>query len=276
MQYELNKLYKLDYRQATKCFPDNYFGTGIYDFPYGINESKKSARRRRDKHSYSARQQNGKVLKINRSTYVSGDWDNATPAVEVINEAKRIVENYLFFGANYIADKLGVAKAPFKTPRRNEIDFFLEQYPKGWIAWDKCNGINDFSDYELIFTSFDFKSYILPYMWNGMMQGKSIKYGQVQQGDKRLNEKRQHPTHKPTLLIRYLLQKYGKSPIVDLSFGAGSIPLSCVMEGFDFFACEINDKYIDVAKQRLESYRMQSQNIIPFPFFTKKNLIEND
>ena len=34
-------------------------------------------------------------------------------------------------------------------------------------------------------------------MWNGMMQGKSISEGHIQQGNKSLNEMRIHPTQKP-------------------------------------------------------------------------------
>ena len=45
-------------------------------------------------------------------------------------------------------------------------------------------------------------------MWNGMMQGKSIEEGHIQQGNKKLNEKRIHPTQKPVNLYRWIVRKY--------------------------------------------------------------------
>ena len=41
-------------------------------------------------------------------------------------------------------------------------------------------------------------------MWNGMLQGKSMHEGAIMQGNKKLNEKRIHPTRTPAtgFLIR--------------------------------------------------------------------------
>ena len=47
-------------------------------------------------------------------------------------------------------------------------------------------------------------------MWNGMMQSKSIADGGIQQGNKRLNEKRIHPTQKPVKLYKWLLSNFAK------------------------------------------------------------------
>ena len=57
-----------------------------------------------------------------------------------------------------------------------------------------------------------------------MMQGKSISEGHIQQGNKRLNEKRIHPTQKPVNLYRWLIQKYAKEgyKILDTHVGSAS------------------------------------------------------
>ena len=41
-----------------------------------------------------------------------------------------------------------------------------------------------------------------------MMQGKSIEEGWIQQGNKKINEKRIHPTQKPVNLYRWIAKKY--------------------------------------------------------------------
>ncbi len=95
----------------------------------------------------------------------------------------------------------------------------------GRIIWDKCNDGSDQSNAEIAYNSLTNRVDIFRYLWRGMFQGKSIAEGTIQQGNKKLNEKRIHPTQKPVNLYRWILQKY-KIPqewkILDTHVGSAS------------------------------------------------------
>lgn len=91
------------------------------------------------------------------------------------------------------------------------------------------------------------------------MQGKSIAEGHIQQGDKRLNEKRIHPTQKPVSLYLWLLQTYAKAGdiILDTHVGSASSLIACKELGFDYVSCELDSDIYDLAKKRLDNYDRQ-------------------
>lgn len=95
----------------------------------------------------------------------------------------------------------------------------------GIIVWDKCNDGSCQSDAEIAYNSLTNRVDICRYMWRGMMQGKSITEGWIQQGNKKLNEKRIHPTQKPVNLYRWIIQKYDipkEWKLIDTHVGSAS------------------------------------------------------
>jgi site-specific DNA-methyltransferase (adenine-specific) len=96
-------------------------------------------------------------------------------------------------------------------------------------------------------------------MWSGFCQGKDIKNGDIQQGNKKLNEKRIHPTQKPVALYRWLLQNYAKTgdKIIDTHSGSGSLACACHLEKFDFLAIEKDADYHKSSVERLDTLRSQ-------------------
>lgn len=91
------------------------------------------------------------------------------------------------------------------------------------------------------------------------MQGKSISEGHIQQGNKALNEVRIHPTQKPVNLYLWILQNYASvgDKILDTHVGSASSLIACEELGFDYVGCELDKNIFDLAKQRLEAYKMQ-------------------
>ena len=96
-------------------------------------------------------------------------------------------------------------------------------------------------------------------MWRGMFQGKSITEGTVQQGNKKLNEKRIHPTQKPIALYEWILSKYAKQgdKILDTHVGSASSLMACHKNGFDYISFEKDPYYYELARKRLEEYKSQ-------------------
>ena len=91
----------------------------------------------------------------------------------------------------------------------------------------------------------------------GMMQRKSIEEGWIQQGNKKLNEKRIHPTQKPVNLYRWLVRKYLNPGqlVLDTHVGSASSLIAFEEYGLQYVGYEIDKKYYDMAKLRIEERR---------------------
>ena len=203
-------------------FPDNYFDVAIVDPPYYSGPEKRKFYGRKIS-----------PIGVQRIYDKSEAW--TVPEREYFDELFRISKNQIIFGCNY-----------FDYP-----------FGSGRIVWDKCNGSSSFSDCELAYTSFHDSVRLFRYMWNGMMQGKSISEGHIQQGNKKLNEKRIHPTQKPVNLYRWLVQRYLKPGqlALDTHVGSGSSLIAFEEYGLQYVGYEIDKNYYDLARSRVESTR---------------------
>ncbi len=232
--------------------PKYKFHNAIADPPFGLKEGSKNHKSR----NTPIKQKNGSILSAPDPIYIKSEWDNKIPSDLYFDQIKKYSRNQIIFGANYFPVISGVPS--FKPPRRDKFDEFLNNFPSGYIIWDKCNGSNDFNDCEVIYTSYDFKSYVLPYMWNGMMQGKSIVHGRTMQGNKKLNQKRIHPTEKPILIYRYLIQMFSGPGEVNLDThgGSESNTIAHHQEGVDLVILEKDTDIFKQASDRLKQYKI--------------------
>mgnify|MGYP002223814738 FL=1 len=221
----------MDCMQGMKEFPDKYFDLAIVDPPYGRKEH--GGRNR----SGYVRQKNGSKIFVKDGQYGNRNWDNEPPSEDYFNELMRVSKNQIIFGCNYF------------------------DYPLigGRIVWDKCNEGSDQSDAEIAYCSMNNRVDIFRYMWRGMFQGKSITEGTTQQGNKRLNEKRIHPTQKPVALYEWLLSRYAKPNdiILDTHVGSASSLIACYNTNHKFVGFELDEYYYKVSKQRLDTEMAQ-------------------
>lgn len=222
----------VDCMEYMRTLPDKAFDLAIVDPPYGIGEDGGKSR------SKFVTQKNGNRLYVEDGHYEKTGFDIAPPRQVFFNELFRVSKAQIIWGANY-----------FTLPRA------------GAIVWDKCNDGSDQSDGEIAFNSLTSRVDIFRYMWRGMMQGKSISEGTIQQGNKALNEKRIHPTQKPVALYEWLLQKYAKEDwrILDTHLGSGSSRISAYNLGFEFVGCEIEPTYFQLQEQRFAEHTTQER-----------------
>lgn len=223
--FELNKLYNMDCMEGMKQIPDKYFELAIVDPPYFDGPNKRK---------YYGRTVN--KLNIKRKQYnVIEDWN--VPDEEYFKELLRVSKNQIVWGSNY-------------------FDYYLGP---GLIIWDKVNGKSSFSDCEVAYCSMHDSTRMFRYMWNGMMQGKSISEGHLMQGDKSKNEVRIHPTQKPVNLYKWILMNYAKKgdKILDTHVGSASSLIACHDMGFEFLGCEKDKGIFELARNRLDSVMAQ-------------------
>lgn len=208
-----------------KKLPDNCIDLVLTDPPYFSGPERR--------HFYGA---SVSAPGVKRTKYpVTEKWE--TPSNEYFEELIRISKNQIIWGCNY----------------------FDYNFGPGRIVWDKVNGSSTFSDCEIAFCSLQYSVRMISYMWNGMMQGRSIKDGKTAQGNKKLNEKRQHPTQKPVELMTWCLEKYllkdwkeGRRPIIFDGFaGSGTTGVAAKKCGCDFILVEKEKQYCDIIERRL-------------------------
>lgn len=223
-----SEAYNINNMEAMKQLPDKYYDWIFADPPYFDGPQKLGY--------YGARVSKTGVF---RDKYEKiGTWE--VPGYDFYNEIVRVSKNQIIWGINYF-------------PFAGEIN--------GRIIWDKCNDQSSFSKCEIASISSIDTVQQFRFMWNGMMQGKSIKEGHIVQGNKTLNEKRIHPTQKPIALYAWTLKKFCKKgdKIGDTHLGSGSSRIACHELGFDFEGYEIDEKIFMQQEERFSKHIRQQK-----------------
>ena len=220
----MDKFINADCFEVMCQYPDDYFDLAIVDPPYFSGPEKRK---------YYGRKVSS--IGVSRLYEETSEWK--IPNHDYFDELFRVSKNQIIWGVNY----------------------FDYSFGSGRIVWDKVNGQSSFSDCELAYCSLHNSTRLFRYMWNGMMQGKSVSEGHLQQGNKALIEIRIHPTQKPVNLYIWLLQSYAKKgdKILDTHVGSASSLIAFKELGFEYVGCELDTDIFNKAKQRLERYERQ-------------------
>lgn len=233
--------YNEDCNLIMKKYPDNYFDLAVCDIPYGINVGKMAYLQETKTRT---KQRNGSKLNANKNKkpYKIKDWDYTTPDQKYFDELKRISKNQIIFGVEYV-NWTGLKK--------------------GRLRWNKLvpKGMS-FKNYELAYCSFIDEEIEIKLLWAGMQQAKSIYESTTPQGNKKLNEKRIHPTHKPVMLYDIIYSMFGFSEmkIIDTHLGSGSNRISAYKFGFEFVSSEIDTEYYNAQEIRFKDFKNNFQN----------------
>lgn len=240
-----SKMHLMDCMEGMKKTKDKHYDLAICDIPYGIDVANMAYLKEMKNRVV---QKNGSKLNPfkNKTVYTSKDWDKQTPSQEYFDELVRVSKNQIIFGIDYV-NWTGVGS--------------------GRIKWDKgvAEGMS-FNRFEVAYCSIINDTVELPLLWSGMMQAKSLNEPMVQQGNKKLNEKRIHPCHKPTLLYLKLLKDYGfrGMNLLDTHVGGGRIRIAADMFGCNFEGYEIDEEYF--FKQELEYSKYKDVLKLDFNF----------
>lgn len=196
------ELHNEDCMELMKRYTDNYFELAIVDPPYGLG-----------KKIYSGGTKGCKF----HTLFNENKWDDEIPKDEYFIELFRVSKNQIIWGGNYF---------PLSPTRC-------------LVIWDKMKGDNNFSMFELAWTSFDKPSKI---------------YRENSTSNNRI-----HPTQKPIDLYKYLLDKYAKQgdKILDTHGGSMSIAIACHDLGFDLTLSELDKDYFEAGKKRLANHQSQ-------------------
>lgn len=121
-----------------------------------------------------------------------------------------------------------------------------------WLVWDKRDGVcsNDQADCELAWTNQKSPARLKRHLWNGMLKA-------TERGEDRV-----HPMQKPVALMDWCLTQV-KVPdgatVLDPFMGSGATGLACVRRGLNFIGVEKNEKYFEIAVERIRRELVQER-----------------
>jgi site-specific DNA-methyltransferase (adenine-specific) len=172
----------------------------------------------------------------------------------------KIIMEYIGLNLKQINTKLG--------HRRAEHTFYINSTQYGLctektylelievFGIDKVNGFKWFSELKQIDT--EYRTDLLKKMneqypstfnlWEGNKYKSNIlKYKKDYDGH--------HPTQKPVLLLEDLIKTFSNEGdlVVDLTMGSGSTGVACVNTNRNFIGIEKDDKYFEIAKERINN-----------------------
>ena len=204
------------------------------DPPYGIDvvsSSKGSGSNGGNKSFGSVGGSN--IVKANNYSPIIGDSTTDTASDFYLTCKSLGFSNYVIWGGNYFTEFLPAKKC--------------------WFVWDKKGRKWDdnFSDFEMAWTSFDKPAKIFTYVWMGIVQS-----GQ--------REKRVHPTQKPAGLVvdclNYLDSNF--KTIYDGFGGSGSTLIACEQTDRSCLMMELDPAYVDVIIARWEKLTGKQAQLI--------------
>ena len=75
-----------------------------------------------------------------------------------------------------------------------------------------------------------------------------------------MRKERLHPTQKPVSLLEYLIHTYTKEgeTVLDFTMGSGSTGVACINTNRNFIGMELDEKYFEIAQQRIEEAQKQT------------------
>lgn len=220
----MNISYNCDCMEYMQALPDKAFDLAVVDPPYFSGPERRG---------YYGQKKS--KIGVHRDYPISPKWD--VPGSEYFQELQRVTKKYIIWGCNY----------------------FNFAFAPGRIVWDKCNQSSSFSDCEIAATNCHSSVRLFRFMWNGMMQGKSVEEGHIMQGNKALNEVRIHPTQKPVALYAWIFSRYAKlgDKILDTHLGSGSSRIAAYDAELDFVGCEIDNYYFNAQEERFAEHSAQ-------------------
>ena len=217
-------------------------------------------------------------------------WDSVIPFDAMWERLNKLIKNngaIVLFGSEPFSSKLRCSN--------------LKNYKYDWV-WNKKlagNGIlakrQPLKIHENVIV-FNSKIYI-PQMTTGKLRRKltnNLKISEINGGDgvKRANETfndqyyptsiqefsianlrrgRLHPTQKPVELLEYLIKTYTNEGeiVLDFTMGSGSTGVACVNTGRKFIGIELDDKYFEISKSRLNEAVEKKEELLKV--FDKNN-----
>jgi DNA modification methylase len=167
---------------------------------------------------------------------------------------ERIIDIYLKHG-------IASSKESAKTIAKHKLDWTYKQLEpinkKHYMALSSIIKFDrDYNEIEKMYKEYNSKYPATFNLWEGNKYKSNIlKYRKDYDG--------YHPTQKPILLLEDLIKTFSNEGdlVVDLTMGSGSTGVACVNTNRNFIGIELDDKYFEIAKQRISDAQNKLKQI---------------
>ena len=226
----------MDNMEYLKMLPENYVDLVIIDPPYNVSQKNDI------KHNN---------LNITKNF---GDWDFGFDPVPVLKELKRVLKPngqiYVFCATKQIPLYMSI--------------FEKDWYFRNLLVWNKTNPAPRISKSNYVFAN----EYII-YAINEKVKMTEVTFNfskqtemhnlfrtSALQGKERLkgeNGRALHPTQKPLSVLKKLIEVSSNrgDVVLDVFMGVGSTAVASKEMGRNFMGCEIDEKYAEEGKKRI-------------------------
>lgn len=248
---ETNKIYQGDCIELMKEIPDNSIDLILTDPPYNI--SKENDNRDRSKLNSPIMRRESPLK------YDFGNWDNMTR------------EGFIEFTKQWLKECCRILKdggtliSFFNKEDISLLGWEGKQYgmrTRTIFTWCKSNPVPSFrkvnylSATEYIYVgskgtkawTFNFK--MQKEMKNYMITANGSSYKETT-----------HPTEKPLILIKHLIEIHSKEgdTILDPFIGSGTTAISSIQTKRKYIGIELSKEYCDIANKRIKDYQKQTK-----------------
>jgi len=152
-------------------------------------------------------------------------WDSEAPGAEVFQAILSAADRQIIWGANFYPQHLPPSM--------------------GWLFWDKGQRISQ-SDGELAYTNMQKALRVFTLNRAAIAQDGAV-----------------HPTQKPLALMKWCIEQAGNpQTILDPFMGSGTTGVAAMQMGRSFVGIEREQKYFDIACQRIEQAQKQADFFI--------------
>ena len=209
-------IHNADCMEVMKQYEDNYFDLAVVDPPY--RDTNQPTKQMREKQKGNMRNFGNK------------------PNAKYFKELFRISKDQIIWGGNNFIDDLYSTNC--------------------FIFWDKLNELDNYSDGELAWTSFNKIAKQIRYMWSGNRYGYPNSIKGVGKPSCRV-----HPTEKPRDLYTWIYANYAKEgqKILDTHLGSGSNAIAAHYAKMHFVGCELDEDYYKAAVERIRKETRQQE-----------------
>ena len=158
----------------------------------------------------------------------SSGWDKKRPKKEIFDLISIASNSQIIWGGNYFTD--------FLPPTMQ------------WLVWDKGQRNFSLADCEFAWSS----------------QKRAARIFNISRGVA-LQDGKQHPTQKPLALMLWCIEQIKPSPetILDPFMGSGTTGVAAIQLGRKFIGIEREQKYFDIACERIEQAVGQGKLFAP-------------
>ena len=238
------ELYCGDCLEIMKNIPDKSIDMILCDLPYGTTQNKWDSIIPLE----PLWEQYKRIIKDNGAILLFG----SQPFTTILNYSN--ISNYRYEWVWIKNNSTGFQLANKRPLKKHELIsvFYKKQptyNPQGLIEYNKINKRGSMGEN---WSEMNSNNYIQRWT-NYPTQILEYKY----------DKQKLHPTQKPVALLEYLIKTYTNEGeiVLDNTMGSGSTGVACVNTNRKFIGIELDDKYFDVAKNRIEEARNNKKEI---------------